>query len=102
MAKKYIDVGNMIAKRDRDTNEPVTDKNGKPTYYIKLDKNVKITVNGKPVTGYFNINRPRDKYDRLFEAGRITKQEHAEKIAMYEKGGDFDYVNFVISATIED
>ena len=102
MANKYPEIGSMIAKRDRDTGEPVTDKNGKPTYYVKLDKNVKITVNGKPVTGYFNINRPRDKFDRMLEAGKITKQEHAQKVAQYEKGGEHDYVNFVLSAKIEE
>lgn len=103
MAKKYPEIGSMIAKRDKETNEPVTDKNGKPTYYVKIDKNVKLTVNGKPVTsGYLNINRPRDKFDRMLESGKITKQEHAQKIAEYEKGGKHDYINFVISAAIEE
>lgn len=103
MAKRYPEIGSMIAKRDKESGEPVTDKNGKATYYIKIGKDVKLTVNGKPVeSGYLNINRPRDKFDRMLEAGKITKQEHAQKIAQYEKGGDYDYVNFVLSAAIEE
>lgn len=109
---KYPQIGSMIQKKDRDTEAPILDKNGKPTYYIKVDKNtevtVKNTVNGKTTTavvsggGYINISRPRDKFDRMLEKGTITAKEHAEKIARFEKGGDLDYIQFEVSATVEE
>lgn len=102
MAKKYPNIGSMIAKRDQNSGDSILDKNGKQTYYIKLDKQTTLTVNGKPVTGYLNISRPRDKFDRMLEKGTITAKEHAEKISRFEKGGDLDYIQFEVSAVIEE
>jgi flagellar basal body rod protein FlgF len=102
MAKKYPQIGAMIAKRDKETNKPILDKNGKQAYTIKVDKNVQLTVNGTPFTGYLNVSRPRDKFDRMLEKGSITPQEHAEKIKRYEKGGDLDYIQFELSCAIEE
>lgn len=102
MAKKYPQIGSMIAKKDRNTDAPILDENGKPTYYIKLDKQTKLTVNGKPVERFLNISRPRDKFDRMLAKGTITPSEHAEKIARFEKGGDLDYIQFEVSCIIEE
>lgn len=100
MSKSYPSIGSMIQRKDKQTGEPTLDSNGKSTYYIKLDKNTKISVNGVPVEGYLNISRPRDKYDRMLEKGIINEQEHASKVSRYEKGGDLDFVQFEVSCTI--
>ena len=102
MAKSYPQIGTMIAKTDQETGKPVLDENGKQTYYIKTDKNSKLTINGRPFSGYLNVSRPRDKFDRMLKNGKITAKEHAEKIARFEKGGDLDYLTFEIGATIEE
>jgi hypothetical protein len=111
MAKKYAQIGSMIAKRDKNTGKAILDGNGKQSYYIKLDKNTKITVENE-VKGkvtkvvlnggdYINVKRPRDKSDRMLEKGTITPAEHAEKIARFEKGGDLDYIQFELDASEE-
>lgn len=100
---KFHNLGSMIAKKDKQTGEAILDKNDKPTYYVKLDKNVKLVVNGEEVTsGYINVSRPRDKYDKKLEKGQITKAEHAQAIARFEKGGDLNYINFEFTAVTGD
>ena len=102
MSKKYLNIGTMVEKRDRQTGKPILDKNGKKTYYIKRDSKSKIVINGVEVTGqYINVSRPTDKLDRLLEKGQITPKEHAEKVAEFEKGGDKDYIQFEFTA-VED
>ena len=98
---KYPSLGSMIARRDQNTGASVLDVNGKQQYYIKVDKNVDIKVNGHKVEGYINISRPRDKFDRMLEKGSITPKEHAEKISRFEKGGDLDYIQFEVSVKVE-
>lgn len=102
MAKKYPQIGSMVANSDRQTGEPQRDQNGKQRYSVKVDKNVDLRVNGQKVTGYLNVSRPRDKFDRMLASGVITPAEHAEKVARFEKGGDLAFVQFEISATIEE
>lgn len=102
MATKYPAIGSMIARKDKETGQPILDANENQTYYIKVDNKTDLRVNGVKVTGYLNVSRPRDKADRMLEKGVITKQEHAEKIARYEEGGDLDYITFEIGAKIEE
>lgn len=101
MSKSYPQIGSMIQKKDKQSGAATLDANGKATYYIKIDKNTKLSVNGVPVEGYLNISRPRDKFDRMLEKGSLTEKEHAEKIARFEKGGDLDFVQFEIGCVIE-
>ena len=112
MANKYPEIGAMIQKKDKDTGAAVLDHNGKATYYVKVGKKTKITVeseiNGTVVKkvlkggDFINISRPRDKYDRMLQNGNITPAEHAEKIARFEKGGDLDYIQFELTATVKE
>lgn len=100
--KTYLNLGTIVEKRDKQTGEPIRDENGNKTYYLKIDKKSKVTINGVQLEGYINVQRPRDKYDRMLAKGKLTPQEHADKIAQYEKGGDFDYATFELNASVED
>lgn len=106
MSKKkvyYPKIGTMIEKRDKETGEPILDANDNKTYYIKIDKDADIRINGKKVTSeYLNVGRPRDKYDRMKEKGTIDAKEHEEKVSRYEGEGDLSFAKFEISATTED
>ena len=102
MANKYPQIGSMIARRDKESGQAVLDENGKQTYYVKLEKGTELRVNGSVVTGYINISRPRDKFDRMLKAGKLTAKEHQDKISRFEKGGDLDYIQFEVSAKIEE
>jgi hypothetical protein len=99
---KFVNLGTMIEKRDKATGEPVLDQNGNRTYYLKIDKNSKVVINGVQVEGYINVSRPRDKFDRMLEKGKIDAQEHEQKVDQYEKGGDFDYAKFELTAVVEE
>lgn len=102
MATKYPAIGSVIERRDKETGKQILDGNGMPTYYIKVDKNVDLQINGTKVTGYLNVSYPRDKADRMLEKGTITKSEHKEKVSRFVEGGDLDYIVFEIGAKIEE
>ena len=102
MAKKYHDIGSMIERRDKSTGEPVLDVNGKRQYYVKLNDKIELKIDGKRITGFLNISRPRDKFDRMLQNGKITAAEHAQKISRFEKDGDLTYINFEVTATSEE
>lgn len=102
MAKKtYLNLGTIIEKRDKQTGEPIRDENGNKVYYLKVDKNSKVTINGEKVEGFINVARPRDKYDRMLKTGKITAEEHEQKVSQYEKGGEFDYATFELSTSVD-
>lgn len=102
MAKKYHKIGSMIEKRDKESGEPILDCDGKKTYYLKIDKDTDVRINGKKVTGYLNVNRPYDYHQRQFMFEKISEQEYEEKKARFEKGGDLDYLQFELQAVTED
>jgi hypothetical protein len=97
MAKSYNKIGSMIERRDKATGEAILDKDGKKTYYLKVDKNANIVINGKQVApgSYINVKRPYDyDYRQMYVAGKLSEDEYLEKKAKFEKGGDLDYVQF--------
>lgn len=91
--RTFVQVGAMMEKKDKD-------KNGRPSYYIKLDDKVTVTVNGVKVNA-LNIARPGDKFDFMLEKGKITEAEYEEKVARFEKDGDLNYVKFEVTAALE-
>lgn len=100
--KTYLNLGTIVEKRDKKTGELILDENGNKTYYLKVDKKSKVVINGVQIGDYINVNRPRDKYDRMLASGKITPQEHAIKVAQYEEGGEFDYAKFELNTSVED
>jgi hypothetical protein len=102
MAKKYHKIGSMIEKRDKATGQPVLDIDGKKTYYLRIDKDADIRINGKKVTGFLNVNRPYEYHQRQFVQEKISEQDYADKKARFEKGGDLDYIQFELQAVTED
>jgi hypothetical protein len=87
-------VGAMVLKREKDNF-------GKDAYYIKIDENTKVTINGKEVKS-LNIQRPMEKYHRMLESGKITEQEFNEKEELYSPDGDFHFIKFEVSADLRD
>jgi hypothetical protein len=105
MSKKYHKIGTMVERRDKETREPILDKDGKKTYYLKVDKNVNITINGKkvPAGGYLNVKRPYDyDYRQFHVTGKLSEQEYEEKRSQFEKGGEKDYLQFEFEFVSED
>ena len=97
MAKNndYVKLGAMVDSGEKD-------ENGKPIYYIKLDKEVKIKINGQDFNGKsFKVERPTDKFDRMVKKGVITPDEHKQKLDLYAEGGKAAFVKFEIEAKLK-
>lgn len=105
MAKKYHKIGSMIEKRDKATGKPILDEDGKKTYYLKVDKNADIRINGVkvPAGAYMNVKRPYDyDYRQMYLAKKLDPQEYDEKKAKFEAGGDLSYIQFELEFVSED
>lgn len=101
---KFISTGAFMKKKDGG-------------YYIKLDKDTKVVIDGTEFTGgYINVNKPADKYDRMIanaekklQEGDINEEEYDKqleelqgKAARYDKGGDLEYIKFELTAVRPD
>lgn len=98
MSKKneYVKIGSMLLDQEKD-------EQGRAKYYIKLNDNVEISINGKKFTGNaFKVERPTDKYDRMAKAGKIDPKEHQAKLDLYSDGGKAAFVKFEIEAVIKE
>ena len=86
---EFINLGILCSKKDRDDE-------GKLQYYIKLDKDVKITVNGKDTTSDFiQVATPANKLAKRIASGKLdeAKIEQLEKTkARFEADGDLNYI----------
>lgn len=91
-------VGAMILKQE-------VDELGNAAYYIKINENADVRINGKKVTS-LNIQRPTDKFYRMVEKGSISEVEFEEQMAKYDDKsspkGEYHYVKFEISADLRD
>ena len=98
--QKYVSVGAIMKRKKENEGDPTE-------YYIRLDKDTPITIDGDTVTsGYLNVSKPTRKYEAMvaraasrLEAGEISEDEFdklqrecEEKAARYAKGGDLDYI----------
>lgn len=92
--KKFVNVGAMLQRKENDDQD-------RPTYWLKLDKEVEMTINGKKVTA-LNISRPTDKFERMLKAGKITAEEYENKIELYNEKGDYSFVKFEFTAAIDE
>lgn len=112
MAKKnkYVNIGIMCLRKKEKENDP-------DEFYIKLDKDVKIKIDGDDVTGgYLSVSDPLIKYDRMvakaerdLEAGDIDEEkfdeivENADNQAKrYEEDGDLSYIMHELSYVRRD
>jgi len=99
MSKKtsgYVDLGVLILAKDKD-------KSGRPSYYIKFDKDVDITINGVPFEKTVSAKNMLTKFD-----GMIASTNDEEKIegyeatqAKFEKGGEYDYMKMQLTAKLD-
>lgn len=98
MSKKnsdFVKLGAMLMSDE-------LDHNGKPSYYIKLDKDVKLMINGRELaTTSLKVERPTDKFDRMVKAGKMDPEEHQKKIEFYADGGKASFVKFEIEAKLK-
>lgn len=104
MAKKYHKIGSMIERRDKGTEKPILDCDGKKTYYLKVDKEADIRINGVKVApgSYINVVRPYDYHQRQFINEKLSEQEYEEKKKRFEKEGDLSYLQFELQFVSED
>lgn len=85
-------IGAMMQKKDKDDQ-------GRPAYWLKINDDVEVIVNGKRVTA-LNIERPTDKYDRMIASDKLSPEAYEEKMAMYEEGGELSFIKFEFSADL--
>jgi len=100
MSKKktsgYVDIGVLILAKDKDSQ-------GKSQYYISLDKEVEITINGVPFEKTISAKNMVTKFEEMI--ARTDDEEKIEKYettkARFEKGGDLDYMRFGLTAKLD-
>lgn len=96
--KESKQIGTFFKRTNKDTGEVITNDKGQTQYSFVLGKDVEITINGKKYDkGYFYVNRPEEKYERMLAAGKITEEEYEEKVARFGKDGDLSKVVFEIN-----
>jgi len=100
MSKQYITLGSLFVGKDKD-------KKGRPSYYIKLDKDVEITVNGQKlskdtISAKNVVTKFEEMIDRAGEKGDEEKVEKYEQTkTRFEKGGDLDYIKQEFTVVID-
>jgi CRISPR/Cas system CSM-associated protein Csm2 small subunit len=97
MSKKYITLGSLFKAKDNDNK-------GRPGYYIKLDKDVELVVNGKKVTrDTISVKNVVTKFeemiDRTDDEEKIEKYENTK--ARFEKDGDLNYIKQELTVVID-
>lgn len=91
----FINFGAIMTKKERDAE-------GKPQYYIKLNKDVELVVNGKKATSeYINVTSPKTKYDRMLEKGKITEEEADIAKARFDSEGDLSFIKQEMTIVID-
>lgn len=111
MAKnKYVNVGIMCLRKKENEDDP-------NEYYIKLEKDIKITIDGDTVTGgYINVTDPLLKYDRMvtkaerdLDDGKIDEEafdgivEKADNMTKrYLDNGDLEFIKFDLTYVRKD
>jgi len=91
----FINFGAIMTKKDRDAED-------KPQYYIKLNKEVELVVNGKKVTSeYINVSSPKVKYDRMLEKGKISEEEADTAKARFDSNGDLSFIKQELTIVID-
>lgn len=94
-ASKYAALGSFVLSSK-------TSESGEKQYYIKLGKDVQLTINGKKVKGeYLNVDKPTAKFDRMLAKGTISQEEYNEKVANFGEDGKLAFVKFEITASLE-
>lgn len=65
--------------------------------YLKLDKGVKLTINGKDYSGSFFVNDPEQKYKIQLNSGKINESKYEESISKIP-----EYIRKEIIAVFEE
>ena len=100
MSKKktsgYVDFGTLVLAKDKDSQ-------GRPQYYIQLDKEVEITINGVPFEKTISAKNMVTKFDEMIS--RTDDEERIEKYeatrARFDKGGDLDFLKFGLTVKLD-
>ena len=91
----FINLGALMTKKERDAE-------GKLQYYIKLDKELKLVVNGKEATSeYIQVKNPKAKYDAMLAKGKLTEEEADIAKARFDKEGDLNYIRQELTIIID-
>jgi hypothetical protein len=100
MSKQYINLGSLVVGKEKDNS-------GRPSYYIKLDDNVEITVNGQKVEKKtISAKNVLTKFDEMIkragDKGDEAKVEQYEKTqARFEKEGDLNFIKQEFTVVID-
>ena len=87
---KFVNFGSLIMKKD------------KSGFYIKLDKDLELSINGDKFNGeYINVNPPTVKYDRMLDQGKITEEEYEKAVARFAKDGDLSFIRQELTAVVD-
>jgi hypothetical protein len=98
MAKEYITLGSLFLGKDKV-------KKGRPNYYIQLDKDVEITINGKKVerktiSAKNVVTKFEEMIDRTDDEAKIEQYEKSK--SRFEKDGDLSYIKQEFTVLIGD
>lgn len=81
---KYVQFGALIKGKDGG-------------FYIRLDDNLKLNINGKPFSGkYLSADKPDAKLDRMVKAG-VMDEEEAER----RRSNIPEYVRLELNAKLD-
>jgi len=96
---KFIDFGAIMTKKERDDE-------GKLQYYIKLNKDIKVTIDGQKLTSeYINVKTPVQQIQARIDSGKNDEEkiEQLEKTkARFEQGGDLEFIKQNLTVVIDD
>jgi hypothetical protein len=83
---QFVKLGSFNEKRDGEG------------YYIKLNDNVQLTINGQTFDGkYFNVEKPDKKYAVMLDRGIISEEEAEKKIESIPS-----FVRFELTAVLNN
>lgn len=106
MAKKYHNLGSMKVRRKKNESDPAE-------YYIEIDREMlsKISIEGKPISKFIQVERPTAKFDRMLAAGKMSEAEYDKRVADFDASidpetgnprGKSSFVKFDLQVVTED
>ena len=98
--KRYVTFGSLFLSKEKDSQ-------GRPSYYIKLDKDIELTINGEKYNkSSISAKNVITKYEEMI--GRAGEKGDEEKVEQYEttksrfeKGGDLDYIKHEFTVVLD-
>lgn len=98
----YQALGAITLRTDKETGEPILDKNGNKQYTLLIDKSANVTINGKKISSkYLTVESPKAKFERMLSAGKISEDDFLAKTSRFDQDGDLSYIKFEVTAKLD-